>query len=81
MKKEIHPQYQYVTVKCTNCGATFVIGTTRTSDFQVPICSKCHPAYTGKQLELSKVDRIARFMERVKKAEELRSKKEKNGER
>ena len=72
MKSEIHPKYNYVTVTCTNCGAQFRIGTTRQNDFQVPICAKCHPAYTGKQLQLSKVDRVARFLERMKKAEELK---------
>jgi len=72
MKKNIHPKYQYVTVTCVGCGAQFTIGTTLQNDFQVPVCSKCHPAYTGKELELSKVDRVAKFMERMKKAEQIK---------
>ena len=72
MKKGIHPDYQYVIVTCANCGAQFKIGTTKKSNFSVPICSKCHPVYTGKELSLSKVDQVAKFMERMKKAEALK---------
>ncbi len=73
MRKDIHPKYQYVIVTCANCGAKFKIGTTLASDFQTPVCSKCHPAYTGKELELRKVDRVAKFMAKLEKAKQLKA--------
>jgi len=75
MKKNIHPKYNYVTVTCASCGATFRIGTTLDEDFTTPICSKCHSAYTGKERSLTKVDRVAKFMERMEKAKQLQQSK------
>ncbi|HQD73155.1 MAG TPA: 50S ribosomal protein L31, partial [Clostridiales bacterium] len=45
MKKNIHPKYQPVTVKCA-CGETFETSSTK-EDLRVDICSKCHPFFTG----------------------------------
>lgn len=74
-KKADHPKMQYVTVTCTSCGSKFQILTTATKDFQVQVCSNCHPAYTGKQNEfISKVDRVAQFMQRMEKAKSLQKK-------
>ncbi len=77
-QKAQHPQMHWVTVTCSSCGAQFQIYTTQKQDFQVQVCSNCHPAYTGKQNEyVMKVDRVAQFMERMKKAQELKAKKNK----
>jgi len=77
-QKADHPKMQWVVVTCSSCGAKFKILTTTAQDFQVQVCSNCHPAYTGKQNEfVFKVDRVAQFMEKMKKAEQLRAQKAK----
>ncbi len=70
MKKGIHPKYNYVKVTCTNCGATYTIGTTMQSDFTVSVCYNCHPTWTGKQRDITRVSQVAKFLERQKKAQE-----------
>jgi len=72
MKKGIHPKVYTVTVTCTNCGATYTITTTRSSDFTVSVCANCHPVWTGKQRDITRVTQVAKFLERVKKAEQLK---------
>jgi large subunit ribosomal protein L31 len=47
MKKEGHPQYNKVVVRC-GCGNTFETRST-TKEIHAEICSMCHPFYTGKQ--------------------------------
>lgn len=59
MKKEIHPEYVECTVTCA-CGATFETRSTRPS-YNVEICSKCHPFYTGKQKFVDSEGRVDRF--------------------
>ncbi len=58
MKKGIHPEYKEVTVTCA-CGETFK--TMSTKDHNVEVCSKCHPAYTGKQIRTSSDGAVAKF--------------------
>ena len=71
MKQDIHPQTQVVTVTCTNCGTTFKVLTTLKSDFTVSVCSHCHPAYTGQVKDVTRASRVAKFLERQKKAQAL----------
>ena len=59
MKKDIHPQYQEMTVKCA-CGNTFQTRSTA-GDMQVDICSNCHPFYTGKQKFVDAAGRVEKF--------------------
>ena len=59
MKKDIHPKYQNVTVRCA-CGTEFVTGST-TDSIKVEICSKCHPFFTGKQKLMDTAGRVERF--------------------
>ncbi len=49
MKKNIHPQYNIITVECT-CGEKFETRSTyaKGSELKIAVCSKCHPFYTGK---------------------------------
>ena len=42
MKKDIHPQYNKITVTCTTCGAQFETGSTL-KELRVDTCSNCHP--------------------------------------
>ncbi len=62
MKEGIHPNYPAVHVACA-CGNKFVTKSTR-GDFQVDICSNCHPFYTGTQKLMDTAGRVDRFRKR-----------------
>ncbi len=62
MREGIHPQYPPATVNCA-CGNTFVTRSTR-GDFQVDVCSNCHPFYTGTQKLIDAAGRVDRFRKR-----------------
>jgi len=62
MKKDIHPNYKTVTVKCA-CGATFETKSTA-DEIRVEICSKCHPFFTGRQKLVDTGGRVDRFKKR-----------------
>jgi len=62
MKEGIHPDYPAATVSCA-CGNTFVTRSTR-GDFQVDVCSNCHPFYTGTQKLIDAAGRVDRFRKR-----------------
>ncbi|SFC37588.1 large subunit ribosomal protein L31 [Marinospirillum celere] len=66
MKEGIHPDYKYVKATCS-CGATYTIGTTHGSDFELDVCSNCHPFYTGKQKQAATGGRVERFAKRFGK--------------
>ncbi len=59
MKKEVHPEYQDISVKCA-CGNTFETRST-SGDLKVDICSNCHPFYTGKQKFVDAAGRVEKF--------------------
>jgi large subunit ribosomal protein L31 len=59
MKKDIHPDYNEITVKCA-CGNTFQTHSTG-GDIQAEICSACHPFYTGKQKFVDAAGRVEKF--------------------
>jgi large subunit ribosomal protein L31 len=59
VKEKIHPKYVETTVTCA-CGHSFVTRSTK-GDFQVEICSSCHPFYTGKQKLVDTAGRVERF--------------------
>jgi len=75
MKQNTHPQYAVVDLTCSNCGATFTVGTTSTKGFSVALCSQCHPAYTGAQSIIDTANRVSKFMERQKKTAAMRAAK------
>jgi large subunit ribosomal protein L31 len=60
MKPDIHPEYTTVTVSCS-CGNTFETKSTIGKDFQVEVCSACHPFYTGKQKIVDTAGRVDKF--------------------
>ena len=62
MKDGIHPDYLPAQVNCA-CGNSFVTRSTR-GDFQVDVCSACHPFYTGTQKLMDAAGRVDRFKKR-----------------
>jgi large subunit ribosomal protein L31 len=62
MKEGIHPTYVPARVNCA-CGNTFVTRSSR-GDFQVDVCAKCHPFYTGTQKLMDTAGRVDRFRRR-----------------
>ena len=63
MKKDIHPSYDVITVKCS-CGNTFQTRSTLCKDITVDVCSAGHPFYTGKQKIVDTGGRVERFNKR-----------------
>jgi large subunit ribosomal protein L31 len=62
MKEGIHPNYPAARVSCA-CGNSFVTKSTR-GDFQIDVCSACHPFYTGTQKLIDTAGRVDRFRKR-----------------
>ena len=63
MKAEIHPDYQQVKVHCS-CGNVIETRSTRCEDFEVDVCSACHPFYTGTQKVMDSGGQIDKFKQR-----------------
>jgi len=64
MKKDIHPKYETVTVRCA-CGTTFETRSTK-GNLNLEICSQCHPFFTGKQKFVDSDGRIEKFRKKYK---------------
>jgi large subunit ribosomal protein L31 len=62
MREGIHPNYPAARVACA-CGNTFVTRSVR-GDFQVDVCAKCHPFYTGTMKLIDTAGRVDRFRKR-----------------
>ncbi|OQY27687.1 MAG: 50S ribosomal protein L31 [Candidatus Cloacimonetes bacterium 4572_55] len=60
MKKKIHPKYRLAKVKCVSCHTVYEVHTT-VGNYNVEICSNCHPFFTGKQRLLDTAGRVERF--------------------
>ena len=71
MKKNIHPDYNYVSAKCQTCSAEHKIGTTAQS-YSIDVCSKCHAFYTGNSQSVKSTGRVERFNRMVKKAKSVK---------
>lgn len=54
-----HPHYRPAKISCA-CGAEYETFSTR-GDFNIDICSNCHPFFTGKQKLVDTAGRIDRF--------------------
>ena len=67
MKKDIHPEYKPARITCI-CGNVIETRSTR-GDYEIQICSKCHPFFTGKQKFVDTAGRVERFQRRYAKAE------------
>jgi len=62
MKKDIHPEYHQIEVRCA-CGNTFTTGSTK-KEIRLEICSECHPYFTGNQKTLDKGGRADKFKQK-----------------
>ena len=62
MKDKIHPKYAVANISCA-CGTVYETRSTR-GDFNVEICSACHPFFTGKQKLVDSGGRVERFNKR-----------------
>ena len=69
MREGIHPNYPAARVSCA-CGNSFVTRSTR-GDFQVDVCSACHPFYTGTQKLIDTAGRVDRFRKRYEATKKL----------
>ena len=58
-----HPILTVVDARCSTCGAVHTISTSATA-LAVDVCSNCHPAYTGRELNLARGGRVERFNRR-----------------
>jgi large subunit ribosomal protein L31 len=65
MKKDIHPEYKPAKITCV-CGSVIHTRSTR-GDYEIQICSKCHPFFTGKQKFVDTAGRVERFQRRYAK--------------
>ena len=59
MKSAIHPSYRKASIKCA-CGHQFETYTT-VGNYNLDVCSQCHPFFTGKQKLLDTAGRVDRF--------------------
>ena len=59
MKKGIHPQYKDTRVTCA-CGNVMETKSTK-GNYNVEICSACHPFFTGKERLLDTAGRVDKF--------------------
>ncbi len=62
MKKDIHPELNYIEVTCA-CGNKFHTHTTL-GELRLEICNECHPFFTGKQKFVDTAGRVERFKRR-----------------
>ncbi len=60
MKSGVHPNLLEVNVKCA-CGNTIKTVSTLAKDFNIDICSHCHPFFTGQQRMLDATGRVEKF--------------------
>ncbi len=58
MNKTKHPKYISIIINCA-CGATYK--THSTKQYNIDICSACHPFFTGKTKLVDTEGRISRF--------------------
>lgn len=70
--KDIHPQYFDSKANCA-CGNSWTTGGT-VAEYNLDICSNCHPFYTGKQKTLDTRGRIDRFTKRMTLGEQAKAK-------
>ncbi len=67
MKSQIHPKwYPDAKVTCA-CGNAFTIGAA-VPEYQVEICSNCHPFYTGTMKFIDTAGRVDAFRAKAQKA-------------
>jgi len=65
MKKDVHPTYEPITIRCA-CGKTIETRSTK-KDIHLEICSACHPFFTGKHKFVDTDGRIEKFKKKYAK--------------
>ncbi|QJC37077.1 50S ribosomal protein L31 [Enterobacteriaceae endosymbiont of Donacia vulgaris] len=67
MKKNIHPEYNKITIKCS-CGNTIHTRSTlkNNKELNLDVCYICHPFYTGKQKRTDTKGRVENFKKKFK---------------
>lgn len=63
MKENIHPKLNPITITCA-CGHAIKTMSTKGKDYNVEICSACHPYYTGKQKLIDTAGKVDQFQKR-----------------
>lgn len=67
MKQNTHPDYHEVNVTCS-CGNKFQTKSVmEKTDFNIEVCSECHPFYTGKQKIVDTAGRVDKFNQKFGK--------------
>ena len=74
MKKDIHPKYNLIQVKCA-CGSVFETHSTA-KEIHVEICSACHPFFTGKQKLVDTAGRVEKYMKKYSLDKDKKAKAE-----
>ncbi|MGL6125117.1 MAG: 50S ribosomal protein L31 [Metamycoplasmataceae bacterium] len=64
MKKNIHPQSELLTIKCSTCNKDHQLLTT-SKDVTIDVCSGCHAFYTGDNSVARSAGRVERFNRRM----------------
>ena len=62
MKKGVHPEYKAAKITCV-CGNVVETRSTK-GNYEIQICSNCHPFFTGKQKFVDTAGRVERFKRR-----------------
>ena len=75
MKPKIHPESKEVTITCA-CGNVIKTASTIGKDFNVEICSACHPFFTGKQRIVDSAGRVERFQKKYEKVQKKQKEKQ-----
>ena len=61
MKQNVHPDYREVNVTCS-CGNKFTTRSTMEKEnFNIEVCSLCHPFYTSQQKIVDTTGRVDKF--------------------
>lgn len=66
MRKDIHPSYEVITIKCVSCETAFDFNSTA-KNVTIDVCSGCHPFYLGTTISLKAAGRVDRFKTRLAK--------------
>jgi large subunit ribosomal protein L31 len=61
--RNIHPERVRARVTCGSCGASFELSST-VAELRVDVCSRCHPAYTGRVTTAARGTQVERFAKR-----------------
>lgn len=64
---KLHPDLILATARCSSCGSTFGLRSTRET-LEVDVCRNCHPAYTGRARAVATGGRVERFERRQRLA-------------